>query len=251
VAWGLAMGGDKQLTDDLLLGVAFSYINIAVTVDGNFGNTNINNFQFSLYGSYDFTDALFLSGEVSYALGHNANYRYNAGGSGLTAEGSYFSNQFLAQTQLGYQIDLNNNMTLTPVLINDIAYYRANAYDETGAGGVNLKVGSSDVTSYNIGGGINYEWDIHLSDSSVLSPSVFLGYTVDLINDAVSSTAQFAGGGAIFETTGITPARSAFLLNTGLVYQAYDNVEIRLDYSVTAKDQYLSQAGALKGSYLF
>tara|TARA_R110002167_G_C12449163_1_gene631585 strand:+ start:41 stop:385 length:345 start_codon:yes stop_codon:yes gene_type:complete len=112
-------------------------------------------------------------------------------------------------------------------------------------------LGSSDVASYNIGGGINYEWAIALAEDKVLTPNVFLGYTVDLLNQAVSSTAQFQGGGASFETTGITPDRNNFLLNAGLLYEAAENIEIRLDYNLVVKDQFTSQAGALKGSYLF
>ncbi|MDA7741979.1 autotransporter outer membrane beta-barrel domain-containing protein [Francisellaceae bacterium] len=117
--------------------------------------------------------------------------------------------------------------------------------------GINLNVGSANVASYNMGVGINYEWMIALAEDKALTPNVFLGYTVDLLNQAVSSTVQFQGGGASFETTGITPDRNNFLLNAGLLYEVAENIKIRLDYNLVVKDQFISSAVALKGRYLF
>ena len=241
-----------NITNDLLLGVAFSYTNVYLTVDdNNIGKSNVNNFQFSMYGSYDITDRFFIAGQTSYVLGYNSNSRYDAGATGQTAKGSYFSNQWLTQAQIGYSLNLTETMLLTPMVLNNLSYYGSESYTETGAGGANLNVGTSSLWSYDIGGGVNYEWQIAIDDHKRLVPSAFIGYTVALANPAVSTTAQFTGGGAQFSTDGNAPGKSSYLANLGIMYEASSNVEIRLDYSLTVKDQFTSQAGILKGSYLF
>ena len=249
--WGIALGVDKQYGNNLLLGTAFSYTNIYLSVEENYAKSNINNFQFSIYGSYDITENWYVSAQTSYVLGYNANSRYNAGLSGKTAEGSFFSNQWLTQTQLGYAFDIYDSMTLIPVLLNTLNYYGSNSYTESGAGGANLHVGSSNLWNYSLGGGVNYEWKIQLSDYTSLIPSLFAGYSISLLNPAVSGTAQFTGGGAEFSTEGMVPGRDSFLLNTGILYEASDSIEVRLDYNLIVKDKFTSQTGILKASYLF
>jgi autotransporter family porin len=245
--YGISMGADKQFTHDLLLGAAITYSNILLNVDGTPGSkTNINSFMFSGYGGYEITPKITLTGQLSYALGYNTESRYILGND--AAKSDYFTHQILAQTELGYDFQITDNMIITPLMINDISYYHNGGYSESGSA-YDINFGSTNLLSYNIGGGIRYLWEIALSETSSLRPNVFLGYTIDILNPSLTTTGE--SNGAVFNIEGQTQDRNAFFGNLGLHYQVSESIEFRAEYNITARDKYTSQGGTLEGSYFF
>jgi uncharacterized protein with beta-barrel porin domain len=65
--WGIAAGLDMMLTNRLLLGVGLSWASVDVNHDLNSGDTDINNYQASLYGSWNICGPMFFNWMASAA----------------------------------------------------------------------------------------------------------------------------------------------------------------------------------------
>lgn len=62
---GVAVGADRLMEDDLLVGISAGQSNAGVDMDNNTGKGKIDSYFGSLYGSY-FTDRMYFDTTISY-----------------------------------------------------------------------------------------------------------------------------------------------------------------------------------------
>ena len=103
----------------------------------------------------------------------------------------------------------------------------------------------------NLGVGMNARWDIQNANGSHLKPLLHVGYTYDAIGDKVQDTSSFTGGGAAFQTTGASPARSAVDAGAGLTYTTPNDIDLSANYDYQYKAQYASNTGLLRATIHF
>ncbi len=252
--YGLAVGIDSaNVMDQATVGVALSYANTDVdSKNANTTKTDVDSYQVSLYGDYDISEQTYLTGTLAYAWNDNEQTRHNVGGvSGLTAEGDFDSNQYIAYAEVGRDYAVANDTTFTPYVLAHYQHISIDDYTETGAGGANLNVNSDDLDIFELGLGAQVAWDLDGANGSKMRPALSVGYRHDLIGDAVDTTSTLAGGGAAFETSGLEPAQGTFDAGASISYAMDNNWEFTADYSYEVKSDYSAHTGSLRAGYKF
>lgn len=252
--WGGALGLDsRNVSDKSVVGLAFSYGRTTANSDNsNSTDTNVDSYQFSLYGDYDIAKDTYLNGMAGYTWGNADETRHNVGGvSGLTAHGNYNTKQFSAQAEVGHNYTTSQGMVLTPNLLAHWVNWNPDSYTETGAGGANLKVNGNTLNKFELGAGLKAGWSVKNADGSWLKPQLRAGYRYDLNNDRIEDTAQFTGGGGAFSVPGPAPARSTLDLGASLKFLTTNNWDFTASYDFNWKSDYTSSSGFLRATYRF
>lgn len=242
---GLAVGADKQVSSDLVLGLALGLTRADVDQEDfrSGDTTRINNTQLMGYGTYDITPALYVEGALSYARNTYANKR--AAAVGRTATADFNGTQLGARIGLGYGIDLGNKTKITPMASVDFTHLNQDAYTETGAGAINLNVASQSAnnTRFGLGARLTRDYD---AGTTTYRPEVSLNWYQDsnaANNDVVSS---FVGGGSSFVTPGASSSNRSSV-NVGLALTVVSNktTSIQVRYDLDKSSGYTAQTGSL------
>jgi|GEM_PF-1891612 len=242
---GLAVGADKQVSSDLVLGLALGLTRADVDQEDfrSGDTTRINNTQLMGYGTYDITPALYVEGALSYAGNTYANKR--AAAVGRTATADFNGSQLGARIGLGYGIDLGNKTKITPMASVDFTRLNQDAYTETGAGAINLSVASQSVNNTRVGLGARLTRDYD-AGATTYRPEVSLNWYQDsnaANNDVVSS---FVGGGSSFVTPGASSSnRSGVNLGLALTVASNKTTSIQVRYDLDKSSGYTAQTGSL------
>lgn len=246
---GLVVGADGKLNDKVRLGVAAAYAKS--DVDGNSSvakqSAKIDVFQLVGYGSY--------------ALGNNAELNFQADvGQNVTkgqrtiaftstvASADYDSLTAHLGASVGRSYQLGAKTTLTPSLRADYTWIKDAAYNETGAGLLNLNVASRDSESMVFG--IDSKLAHQLNDTTTLDASVGVGY--DSLAKRSSITAAFAGApGAAFTTYGIDPDPWTVRAGLGLTHTTAKGTEISVRYDAEHREGNMNQTASVKARWAF
>ncbi|PXB97165.1 autotransporter domain-containing protein, partial [Pseudomonas aeruginosa] len=94
---GIAIGADGQLTDQLTLGVAYSFLHTSVNSDSG-NTTDVDGNALTLYSGFE-QGNYFVDANLSYGINDNENKRRIAG---TTAKGDYDSQVLGANVVGGY-----------------------------------------------------------------------------------------------------------------------------------------------------
>lgn len=252
--FGVAVGMESEaLGDNVALGFALAYATTDVdSENATTTKTEVDSYQLTLYGDYDLDSSTYISGQIGYSFNDNDSTRHNVGGiAGTNANGNYDSNQLSLRVEGGRSYEMSNDLTITPSVSMAYMNYDADNYTETGAGGANLTVDSDDLSSFEIGVGVEAGWMLEQPDGSVMKPVIRVGVRHDLIGDEFEATNTLAGGGAAFKTQGFDPAQTTFNGGVGMTYFSTENWDFTANYDAEFKSDYLSHAGVLKAAYNF
>jgi hypothetical protein len=257
--YGITLGADTDKVDilagDTLLGAAFTYSYTGVSFQDNLGNGGINNYQLMLYGTTYIWEKFFMDGQIGGAYGFNDQTR-NISVAGVSANSTFSSMQAIAQTRVGYDYTLfeskRDKVTLAPMATGYYVYYWQQGYQESGAGGASLKVSDANVNTLQLGGALQLGYEHTFDNGDSLIPEIYGGWSYDILDQNVSTSAQFVGGGAVFESPGVAPARGLTTAIAGLTYaNAKNNYEVNLQFQYLHRTSLNVYAGVLEGSYNF
>ena len=246
---GVAVGGDMAVADNSRLGLSFSYAKSSVDGNGTtVSSTDIDSYQLNAYGSHNM-GAWYTDGLLGAAY-HNYNGTRNVAGGLVANSGDYNGETYTARAGGGYHFMTNNGIDITPNGSFTYSYNHTEGYTETGAGGLDNIVSSSDTQALigriGVDLGHNYTYNTML-----IRPVVRAAYLYDFIGDQQDTTSQFTAGGATFKVKDASPARSAFDLGASLNVARTDNISFSADYDFEAKSQYTSHSGVLRARYNF
>ena len=245
---GFAMGVEAaNVMDNGVLGLSLAYGRSKVDSDNaNNTQTDIDSYQLSVYANRAFKNRVYLRGMAGFAWSDIGMTRYNVGGGGgPTAVADFSALQYSTRFELGRKYEFGDGM-ITPNLSFNWLHYSPDAYNETGAGGLNLSVRGKDMDIAELGLGVKTGWKWEDGEGNSFRPSLRLGYRYDLVNDNVEATSTFAGGGAAFSSQGVGPSRHTFNAGTTLTYETSSNVEFQAAYDFDLRDDYTSHAATLK-----
>ena len=253
---GTTIGLDTpNLLDGGIVGLAFSYGQSRINAhDINTTRTDVDSYQLALYSGYDLGNHYYVNGIVGYTFSTNTSLRHNVGlVTGLDAKGKYDSSQFAANVEAGRAVGLGHEVTLTPFALSNWAYYKAQGYTETGAGGADLSSSSPGVNYLDLGIGTKLSWDIKdlAGNGDDLVPQLHTSYSRDLVGDRVDTASSFAGGGGFFNAQGAKPSQHKFNLGAQIKYYSIGNFELTANYDFDAKAKYTSHTEYLKLAYRF
>lgn len=215
---GLVWGADTRIDNDALLGLGLSVTNTRINQsDFRTGDNNaITSYQLAGYGAYQFTEALYGEASLSYA-------RHNITGSRMTAldrvaNADYSANQFTGRLGIGYRFVLDDKQTLTPMLNLESSSLSSDAYKETGADALNLKLNSQKLTRNRMSLGLRYLAESKTDAGTVYRPELTAAIYRDGSGTSKNTVAAFEGDltGNTFSTTNLVPGRSGYNLSAGV-----------------------------------
>jgi uncharacterized protein with beta-barrel porin domain len=248
---GAAYGADKQISNNLLLGLAGSYAHTNVNTRLSKNSTMVNSYQGMVYGSYEFGNNYFMDAQVGFAYNDYDSKRFITVGSvERTASADYEGYQILNKIELGRDTNFGSNFEFTPSLELTWTHIEINNYTETGAGTSNLAVNDQDydILNLTLRGELRRTWE--LSNGS-LTPEIHLGYNYEVIDDKIQTVSSFTGGGNTFTTTGFDPANNSLLGGLGISFISANDFELKATYDMEVKEDFLSHSALLKGRWSF
>lgn len=247
---GLAMGADTRLNADGLIGLAISDASTKVDQQGfRLGDsTTIKSVQLTGYGSYNLSRELYIDGSLSYTGNkHNGN---RATAVGRTAQASYNGNQLMARLGAGYRIALEGKTVFTPLVSVESSHLNTNAYTETGAGALNLAVGSQSLNRSRLGLGGRLSTEAE-SNGTIYRPEL----SAMLFHDAGAltkdTTATFTGGGASFTTPGADAVRNTVDIGAGVAITTGKDSSVLVQYDYATHSGYHAQTVQATGRWAF
>ena len=253
-AWntGTAVGLDRMVNDDLTLGASVGYAYGNVDSDANSASTYINSAEGTLYAAYQGQNHPYFID----AAGSFANNWYD-GQRSLTvdtinriADSEYQGQQYGVYLDGGYKFDVGNNIVLTPLTSLQWTHLTLGSYAETDAGSLDLMVNrqSYDILESGLGASISSQ---EIFNWGNLTPEFHAKWLYDFINDNMSVTSSFTGGGASFVSTGANPARDAVDIGGSLSFNLKNDISLIAGVDTEIKDNFLAVYGSLSLRYKF
>lgn len=241
---GMAVGMDRQISDNALLGISVAYAKANVTGNSSTAPARQSSDIYVLigYGSYKLPSGAELSWQGD--IGHNKNDgKRDILFMGDTASSSYSSFTAHAGLGVGKSFQLSDNNYFTPSARVDYTRIRDDGYSETGAGLLNLNVDGRTVESliWSLDGKFSHKLDEDTSFDGHLGT----GYdSLARRNDVIAS---FAGASnAVFTTPGEAVKPWLVRAGLGVTHQIKNGPEITARYDVEHRDGYNSQAASVK-----
>jgi outer membrane autotransporter protein len=236
---GTALGFDYMLSDKLIAGVSVDYAYTDIDLDANQEDESIRSTGGSVYGSY-FNESAYIEAILSYAKQRFDNDRHVVIGSmQRTAESDHNGDAFSTFFGGGYNFPLNN-WAVGPFASLQYTYLDEESFQESGAGGLNLRIDSRETESLVSELGVRVARKLLETDCWRLIPEISAAWNYDFDIDDRDITASFAGSpgtsftieGQDIENSGATFSAGLRLMHKGGLMTSLEyNAEFREDYS--------------------
>ena len=241
---GLAIGIDQGITPKMNIGAVFAFSNSSVSSNSNSApsGVTVNSYQAGLYGDYAIDPKLIANAQVDIGLNNNKEYR-NITFMGTNANGAYNSYSGHIGTGVKYLMPINPENTFIPSVRVDYTTVQSQAYSETGAGALNLSVGQQTYNT--LIPSADMRVDHSLDSKLTLSANAGAGYNT--LNNQVSATSTYAGGGPAFATNGLQVSPWLYNAGVGVTGQIEKNLQLNVRYdNVFSPTGYMNQMVSAK-----
>ena len=246
---GGAVGADMAVGNNSRLGASVSYARSTIDSNGSANqSTDIDSYQGNVYGSYNM-GKWYTDGLLGFAYQDYNSERFITTPS-VTASGDFSGETYTARATTGYHMAAGRGFDFTPNVGLTYYYNHVGSYTESGAGGLDLNVGSSNTQALlgRIGADLGY--DIQRS-TMLIRPVIRAGYSYDFIGDNTATTSSFTGAGATFNTKNASPERNSWDVGASLNLVTASNMTLSADYDYMAKSDYDSHTGVLRARFNF
>jgi len=244
--YGLTIGGDHEVSKDIIAGLAFTYMNGKITGDNNNFETTVSSFQLNAYASYKMGKT-FFDGIVGYGLGLY-NQERNIGLN--TAVADYNNHQLSAQLNVGHVFFATDKAIITPFARTSYINVTQGDYEETNNGMV-LAVDEMQIESLQFGGGVEFGYLLEINKFQLM-PRLNIEYAAELGDTSVMTTSSLMSTGS---NAGIakTPdmGTNIFRIGAGVTLITEEGRQLSIDYQNETRDNYMSHSFFIKGKYLF
>jgi len=240
---GLAIGADGKLTDQLTLGLSYSYLNSDITADGG-NQTDIDGHAITLYSGYE-QGAWFLDSSLTLGLNHNDSTRYIAG---TKAKGDYDSQLLGLDVLGGYGFNLDNGLLIEPRAAARYARVDIDSFREKGSIAA-LAVEDQRYEVAELGAGLRVAGNLPLGQGN-LQPQATLMVYHDFAADQIATNASFTFGSSSFLATGASPARTRYEAGIGVDY-VIANTTLGVSYDYSGKEDFQADTLQAKVRYDF
>lgn len=207
------VGYDIIPAEKWIVGAAFGYANTNVNMqDYRIGDeTDINSYQFSLYGSYALEEDWALDLVTSYARHEYESSRYT---SSDIAYSEFGANHFGLRADVSHSINLPSNVTIIPKGGLEWTSLKQDSYSETNS----VFAQAFDATTtyrFNSNLSIEARKEYKTDDGYTFVPNMRLGWKHQFRTAGTSSTSSFVGGGDSFTTQGQSSESNSFNIKAG------------------------------------
>jgi len=242
--FGLMVGVDKDVSDTTSLGMAFGWGRSLLDSNNNLHSARVNAFNLAVSGIYHLDADTFLRFVANGGINQNDGQRTVVFGAlNRIANSSYNSWTAHAGVEAGRSFAMGEKLSLTPSLRVDYAVIHDNSYSETGAGALNLIVGSNSTDELLVGGDMKLGYA--LTDATLFTASI--GGAYDALQEQAFITSSFAGApGLAFTTAGINPPRWLGRGGAGLTINATGNMDVVAAYDAELRKNFFNQTASVK-----
>jgi outer membrane autotransporter protein len=247
--WGTLIGFDVPTIDNLKFGLAAGFANDNIRGKDNSTRTNVDNYQGSVYSSYA-EDAYYVNSAFTFAYNqYNSSRRSAFATIDRTAKADYDGQAYSVYVEGGYGFK-NKKTTLTPLASVQYARLHVNGYTETDADALNLNVNSQNYDLAQTGLGFKLDHAFY-GRYGTLIPELRIKWLYDWVGDNQQDVSTFTGGGASFNTVGLTPAQSYYDFGAKITLITKNNVTLSVNYDLGLKEDFYSHNGYVNVRYDF
>lgn len=249
---GLAAGADTKLENGVV-GAMFSYASTSINQkdfrDGDTGRMGSN--TLALYGTQEYGDAY-----VEAAL---ARTQHNLGSNRVTAiDRVANANVDFSQNSLklgaGYRvaIDGDRNSILTPMISLQSDKLKQDAYSETGADALSLKVDGRNASRTRTSLGLRYNTSF-VNAGTTFYPEFSVAANRNSGMGNTDVVASFAGDTSAtkFTTTGAVLPRTSYSLSAGLRFATSKTTEVQVGYRFEGGSGISANAAQVRAAWAF
>lgn len=240
---GIAIGADGKLSDQLTLGVAYSFLHTGVNSDSG-NTTDVDGNALTLYGSFE-QGGYFVDANLSYGINDNESKRRIAG---TTAKGDYDSNVLGASLVGGYTYRLNDRFLVEPRLAARYTRVDIDGYREKGSSAA-LRVEDQRYEVAELGAGVRVAGNFPLGRGNLQPQAKLMAYH-DFAADEAKSTSTFLLGGTPFVTQGAGSVRNSYEAGIGADYRL-GAITVGLSYDYVGKTDFNADTFTAKVRYDF
>lgn len=247
--YGIAMGFDGTPSPALRIGGALAYAKVDANGNSSIArqNADVDVYQLVGYGSYSVNERTDINFQADIGRNNNEGRRQIAFTSTVAAS-DYKSDTAHVGIGIGRNYPLSVQTILTPSVRADYTYIKDKGYTESGAGLLNLTVGSRKAEAFVIG--VDGKLTHKLNDQISLQAILGVGY--DTMSDQDKITSSFAGAPtAAFVTYGIEPSPWLVRGGVGTVYKTKAGLEITGRYDAEYRESFLNQTASVKLRWAF
>ncbi|EWG99761.1 hypothetical protein Q427_23115 [Halomonas sp. BC04] len=244
---GFVLGGDIELHNGSVLGLAWS--RTSTDVDGKNGlvRSEIDFDQLTAYAGRAYGNWLF-DAQLSYGWGDNDTSRRVLGN---TARADFDSEQFSAVAAAAYEYRLDRATRLTPRVSATYANLELDAYEERGAGSLNLRQGEQRIERFEMGLESELAHTVPLGNL-IVEPRFTLGAYHDVQGKARSNTTAFTfAPEETFIVEGPKPDKTRYSAGLGIDLYSEGGFTTSADYAFGWSSSMSSHAGSLRVRYDF
>lgn len=240
---GIAVGADGKVSDELTLGLAYSFIN--TDVNGKSGNqTEVDSHAFTLYGGFEHGN-YFVDASLTYGFNENDSKRSIAG---TSAKADYDSDLLGLNLVGGYTYPINPQVLVEPRLAARYSLVNIDGYREKGSSAA-LKVEDQRYEAIELGAGLRVAGNYPLG-AGTLKPQAKLMAYHDFAADEAKSTSTFLLGNTPFVTSGAKAVRDSYEAGVGADY-TLGAVTLGLNYDYIGKSGFDADVFSAKVRYDF
>ena len=228
----LAIGFDKKLNNNDLLGFAVQYGQSDTDVGSNGSAIDSKNYNLSVYRTRPLEDDNFIEGLIGIGFLENDITRKTDAN---TNTGSRNGNQLFGSVNYGKTID-KGDFNLTPTARVDLGYTELDAYSETGTNA--LSYDKQTVESGLASLGLAFDNIIKFENSS-LKPFGSIEYGYDFSNSS-DAKMNYVGSATNFTVKPSDTSNHLLSSEIGFEFIAKDNLNLTASYKRTEGDQDMS-----------
>ncbi|MBN3760842.1 autotransporter outer membrane beta-barrel domain-containing protein [Burkholderia sp. Ac-20365] len=243
--YGFLSGLDSK-RGNYTVGVAAGYSHADIDEQQTGDSGSVDTLRVAAYGSRAF-GGITLSTTAGYGLDFLSQKRpFGAAG---TAEGDHIGHEFTLGGQASLPLSLGS-FVVTPRAGLRYAYFHANGFGESGAGGQDLNVGTDNVHSLQPYAEVTLDKALG-SDLKPINVQVRLGYAHELL-DTNRSVAVNAQDGTLFTAPGTSLPRGYLTTGVSVSMRPTKAMSVSLGYDALINTTHASaQAANLKLGYQF
>ena len=232
---GIAFGAEKQVTDNVKVGVGYAYTN--TDIEGYLRDTDVDTHTAIVYGEYK-PSQWYVNGIATYSW---ADYEESSTVRSADYDVDSYGLQVMSGYETGYKgVDITPEAGLRYVHIDQDGY--------TDSIGNHVSGDDYDILTAVIGAKVGKTYA--LENGMNIKPEARVAATYDLMNDDVNSVVTLANGAA-YTVEGDALDRFGMEFGAGVTADLNDKVVVSVGYEGKFREDYQDHTGLLNAKYKF
>ena len=242
-------GFDIEPMDTAIAGIAAGYTKTYVDMaDARDGDTsNVDSFQVSLYGTYEFAPDWVIDAIASYVRHQYESRRRTTLD---TASAEFGGNQFGFAFDISKKFQTWNDVVIRPKAGLAWSGLYQEGYTETGSSlAQRIEANQTTTVASNVSLAVSKQFDV--SERFSATPRIQAGWTHNFLTDGANVTARFVGGGDSFTSGGQALTADAFRVDAGVEVVRDSRLHVDLAANGEFADGFQEYGGQMRLSWKF